>query len=173
MEAGRSSLRPCDWAILPCVRLNLSLVISCVFQYFPQVWLNYKRKSTIGFHIAGVLLDGGGGVLSILQMFIYCWIDQSIIQVTGNIPKLALGVVTLLFALVLAWQHYVSYVGNESGIGDDYLEEAPLLRSSLIKMTYPADMNNETRAGLVKSTIVPLDNCNSERARVKKIFASL
>ena len=86
---------------------------------------------------------------------------------------MALGVVTLLFALVLAWQHYVSYVGNESGIGDDYLEEAPLLTSSLIKMTYPADMNNETRAGLVKSTIVPLDNYNSERARVKKIFASL
>ena len=86
---------------------------------------------------------------------------------------MALGVVTLLFALVLAWQHYVSYVGNESGISDDYLEGAPLLRSSEIKMSYPTDMNSETRAGLVKSTIVPLDNCNSETARVKKIFASL
>ena len=135
--------------------------------------MNYKRKSTIGFHIAGVLLDVGGGVLSILQMFIYCWIEHSIVQVTGNIPKLALGVVTLLFGLVLTWQHYVSYAGNESGIGDDYLEEAPLLRSSVIKMSYPLDMTNETRAGFVKSAIVPLDNYNSERARVKNFFASL
>lgn len=93
------------------------------FQYSPQVWLNFKRKSTTGFHIGGVLLDFGGGILSILQMDIYCFIEHSNNQLTGNIPKMALGVATLLFNIILVWQHYVFYLGNEHG-GD---EEKPLL----------------------------------------------
>jgi cystinosin len=61
-----------------------------IFQYSPQVWLNFKRKSTEGFHIGGVLLDFGGGVLSLLQMDLYCFIEHSNKQLTGNIPKMAL-----------------------------------------------------------------------------------
>ncbi|XP_068711752.1 cystinosin homolog [Montipora foliosa] len=81
--------------------------------YFPQVWLNFKRKSTTGFHIGGVLLDFGGGVLSILQMVIYFVVEHSSTQLTGNVPKMALGLVTLLFNIILVWQHYISYRGNE------------------------------------------------------------
>lgn len=95
-------------------------------QYLPQIWLNYKRKSTEGFHIGGVLLDFSGGVLSILQMDIYCVIDQSSEQLTGNIPKLALGIVTLLFNIILVWQHYVFYLGNVPTVDD----KEPLLSNS-------------------------------------------
>lgn len=107
------------------------------FQYFPQVWLNFKRKSTSGFHIGGVLLDFGGGVLSILQMDIYCFIEHSNTQFTGNIPKLALGLVTLLFNVILVWQHYVFYLGNEQ-VSE---EEKPLLNGSKKEKFYSVDVN--------------------------------
>jgi cystinosin len=33
-------------------------------KYVPQVFLNYKRKSTVGWSLANVLLDLTGGLLS-------------------------------------------------------------------------------------------------------------
>jgi len=35
-------------------------------KYLPQVYLNYKRKSTVGWSLANVLLDLAGGSLSML-----------------------------------------------------------------------------------------------------------
>jgi len=74
--------------------------------------MNYLRKSTEGYHIGGVLLDFAGGVLSLLQMDIYCFIEHSNTQLTGNIPKMALAVATLLFNIILITQHYILYMGN-------------------------------------------------------------
>ena len=34
-------------------------------KYVPQVFLNYKRKSTVGWSLANVMLDMTGGVLSL------------------------------------------------------------------------------------------------------------
>lgn len=39
-------------------------------KYCPQVYLNYKRKSTVGWSLANVILDFTGGSLSMLQIFI-------------------------------------------------------------------------------------------------------
>jgi len=36
-------------------------------KYLPQVYLNYKRKSTVGWSLANVLLDLTGGTLSFVQ----------------------------------------------------------------------------------------------------------
>ena len=35
-----------------------------------QVWFNFRRRSTEGWSIGGILLDFTGGILSILQMFL-------------------------------------------------------------------------------------------------------
>jgi cystinosin len=35
-------------------------------KYVPQVYLNYSRKSTVGWSLANVLLDLTGGILSFL-----------------------------------------------------------------------------------------------------------
>ncbi|EDO31571.1 predicted protein, partial [Nematostella vectensis] len=78
-------------------------------QYLPQIWLNYRRKCTEGFHIGGVLLDFSGGILSLLQMNIYCALEHSTKQFTGNIPKLVLGILTLVFNITLVLQHYMLY----------------------------------------------------------------
>ena len=37
---------------------------------FLKVYMNYKRKSTVGWSIGNVLLDFAGGALSILQMIL-------------------------------------------------------------------------------------------------------
>jgi cystinosin len=39
-------------------------------KYVPQVYLNYSRKSTVGFSLANVLLDLTGGILSFLQIWV-------------------------------------------------------------------------------------------------------
>ena len=128
------------------------------------MWLNFKRKSTTGFHIGGVLLDFGGGVLSLLQMDIYCFIEHSINQLTGNIPKMALAVVTLLFNIILVWQHYVFYLGNEL-VGPD--EQKPLLRGAKKTKFYSVDVNSEEGDFQVTSLSLSVDE-NTENPRSHK-----
>lgn len=36
-------------------------------RYFPQVYLNYKRKSTIGWSVSNALTDMSGGLFSLAQ----------------------------------------------------------------------------------------------------------
>lgn len=128
------------------------------------MWLNFKRKSTTGFHIGGVLLDFGGGVLSLLQMDIYCFIEHSINQLTGNIPKMALAVVTLLFNIILVWQHYVFYLGNEHVAAD---EQEPLLKGPRKTKFYSVDVNSEEGDFQVTSLSLSIDE-NTENARSRK-----
>ena len=142
----------------------ITLYFLLIFQYSPQVWLNFKRKSTTGFHIGGVLLDFGGGVLSLLQMDIYCFIEHSINQLTGNIPKMALAVVTLLFNIILVWQHYVFYLGNEL-VGAD--EQKPLLRGAKKTKFYSVDVNSEEGDFQVTSLSLSVDE-NLENPRSRK-----
>ena len=37
-------------------------------KYLPQFYWNYKRKSTVGWSIANILLDLTGGLFSFIQM---------------------------------------------------------------------------------------------------------
>jgi len=39
----------------------------CLCRYFPQVWLNYKRKSTIGWSVSNAMTDLSGGLFSLSQ----------------------------------------------------------------------------------------------------------
>lgn len=48
---------------------NIKVAVT-ICKYVPQAYMNYKRKSTVGFSILGIVLDFGGGVMSTLQMFI-------------------------------------------------------------------------------------------------------
>ncbi len=44
-----------------------------IMKYCPQAYLNYKRKSTIGWSIGNVLLDFTGGSFSLFQMFLLAY----------------------------------------------------------------------------------------------------
>jgi cystinosin len=45
-------------------------LICTVIKYCPQVYVNYKRKSTEGWSINQILLDFTGGILSLAQLLI-------------------------------------------------------------------------------------------------------
>ncbi|SCV72195.1 BQ2448_4889 [Microbotryum intermedium] len=75
-------------------------------KYIPQAYLNYKRKSTIGWSIENILLDFTGGVLSLAQLVLDSWLDSDWRAITGNPGKLFLSIG---FDIVFLLQHYVWY----------------------------------------------------------------
>ncbi|KAJ5078799.1 cystinosin [Anaeramoeba ignava] len=84
-------------------------IVATIIKYTPQAWMNYKRKSTIGWSIMNVILDFTGGCLSILQMIDSIdkknWSDFKL----GNLPKVGLGVLSIIFDLYFLMQHYIFY----------------------------------------------------------------
>ena len=54
---------------LASVKMGISFI-----KYCPQVWMNYTRKSTLGWSIGNVFLDFAGGALSVLQLVMDCWL---------------------------------------------------------------------------------------------------
>lgn len=93
-------------------------------KYAPQALLNYRRKSTDGFSVLSIMLDFTGGLLSILQLLIDAsagaGVDWS--GASGNIAKLGLGNVTMIFDVTFMIQHYVLYKEKQRPC-----EEEPLL----------------------------------------------
>lgn len=78
---------------------KLALVL---MKCFPQIYWNYKRKSTEGWSIANVLLDLLGGIFS--------FISAGVSRKNGlNLPKILLGIFTILIDLTFAFQHYYLY----------------------------------------------------------------
>ncbi|XP_062533746.1 cystinosin homolog isoform X1 [Armigeres subalbatus] len=90
--------------ILSYIKLSTTLV-----KYFPQAYMNFKRKSTEGFSIWNRLLDIAGGLLSILQMVINAWNFDDWQSIWGDPVKFGLGVFSILFDIVFIVQHYVLY----------------------------------------------------------------
>lgn len=86
----------------------IKLVVTFV-KYIPQVWVNYKRKSTQGWSIWQILFDLTGGVLSILQLVIDSSLQADWSGIMGNSVKLGLGNVSIFFDLIFITQHYFLY----------------------------------------------------------------
>ncbi|KAK6991118.1 cystinosin-like isoform X3 [Biomphalaria glabrata] len=92
----------------------IKLVVTCL-KYTPQAYLNFKRKSTLGWSIGNVLLDFIGGWLSIIQMFLLAYNGDDWDSIFGNVTKFGLGLVTIVFDSLFIFQHYVLYRGGLSG----------------------------------------------------------
>ncbi|CAF0894339.1 unnamed protein product [Brachionus calyciflorus] len=90
--------------IFSYVKLAITLM-----KYIPQAYINYKRKSTVGWSILNVLLDFVGGSLSLLQMFFLAYNYNDWTSIFGSPTKLGLGLFSILFDLVFIFQHYVLY----------------------------------------------------------------
>lgn len=71
-------------------------------KYLPQVLLNHRRRSTLGWSLTAILLDLSGGLLSLVQL----WLDKGF-MVPG--VKQGLGFVSIGFDVVFLLQHYVLY----------------------------------------------------------------
>jgi len=86
----------------------VKLVIT-LLKYIPQAYMNFYRKSTVGWSIGNVLLDLSGGVLSFLQMFLLAFHSNNWESFYGNPTKLGLSIISILFDLLFITQHYVLY----------------------------------------------------------------
>ncbi|GJQ70985.1 putative L-cystine transmembrane transporter [Trypoxylus dichotomus] len=111
--------------IYVCSYVKLFLTLT---KYVPQAYMNYRRKSTVGWNIYNVVADVTGGIFSISQMFLNAYnLDQwkSLIE---NPTKFWLGVVSILFDIIFIVQHYILYRGREEVISykESILDEEKL-----------------------------------------------
>ncbi|CAH0728969.1 unnamed protein product, partial [Brenthis ino] len=86
------------------IKLCITLI-----KYVPQAYMNYKRKSTVGWSIGNILLDFIGGFLSILQMTLNAYNYDDWISFFGDATKFGLGLFSLIFDIFFILQHYVFY----------------------------------------------------------------
>ena len=93
--------------VLSAIKVATSMV-----KYAPQLAENHARSSTTGFSFSQVVLDATGSVLSVLQLLLDAIVLRSWRIVRGNPAKLLLGVVSLAYDGMLAFQH-VSYGGED------------------------------------------------------------
>lgn len=103
----------------------VKLVITVV-KYIPQVWVNYKRKSTVGWSIWQIILDFSGGTLSLAQLALDASLEDDWSGVTGNPVKFFLGNISIFFDVIFIVQHYILY-REEQGADADADLNAPLL----------------------------------------------
>lgn len=123
----RSSTANFDWIDLLYLLSYIKLIISFL-KYLPQAYLNWKRKSTVGWSIHNILLDFTGGSLSILQLVLDASIANDWSGITGDAVKFGLGFLSIAFDLIFITQHYVLYTNHE----DYYLEASPEERQGLL-----------------------------------------
>lgn len=86
------------------VKLAITLI-----KYIPQAFMNYRRKSTVGWSIGNILLDFTGGMLSMLQMILNAYNYDDWKSIFGDPTKFGLGLFSVIFDVFFILQHYVFY----------------------------------------------------------------
>ena len=86
---------------------------------FLKAYMNYKRKSTVGWSIVNILLDFTGGSLSLIQMFLLSYNFNDWSSIFGSPTKFGLGFFSILFDIVFIVQHYVLYRHNSVNVYED------------------------------------------------------
>ncbi|KAJ1920723.1 hypothetical protein H4219_001122 [Mycoemilia scoparia] len=93
----------------------IKLVCSTI-KYIPQAWINYKRKSTVGWSIHNIILDFTGGVLSFSQLILDAGLEGDIKKAFTNPGKLGLGLLSIAFDILFIVQHYILYVKQRQDV---------------------------------------------------------
>lgn len=86
-------------------------LVGSFLKYLPQLYLNYKRQSTLGWSIENILLDLTGGILSISQLLLDSFSQSSHPWegIKGNLAKLGLGLITFFLDVPFLIQHFYLY----------------------------------------------------------------
>ncbi|XP_022100200.1 cystinosin-like [Acanthaster planci] len=95
------------------IKLGVSII-----KYVPQAWMNFRRKSTVGWSIGNVLLDFTGGSFSLVQMFLLSFNNDDWRSIFGDPTKFGLGLFSILFDMLFMVQHYILYRGRAPIQGD-------------------------------------------------------
>ena len=91
-------------------------------KYLPQLLLNYRRRSTVGWPIDNILLDFTGGALSTLQLILDCANQRDWSGISGDVVKFGLGVTSMVFDVLFLVQHYVLYRPVPAGTSEALLD---------------------------------------------------
>ncbi|PGH23246.1 hypothetical protein AJ80_02662 [Polytolypa hystricis UAMH7299] len=127
-QTGEDWHDPLTWAWIDVIyAISYVKLVVTIVKYIPQAWVNYKRKSTVGWSIAQILLDFTGGILSILQLVLDSAYQDDWSGITGNPVKLGLGNVSIFFDLIFILQHYVLYPNDDVVVKADADVSTPLL----------------------------------------------
>lgn len=101
-----------DWLYgLSTIKLAVTLI-----KYIPQVYLNFRRKLTVGWNIWNVLLDFTGGTLSVAQVLIDSSTTNNWSAITGNLAKFLLGSMSMIYDTIFMIQHYILYRANNEAL---------------------------------------------------------
>ncbi|CAG8893296.1 unnamed protein product [Penicillium egyptiacum] len=117
-----------EWIDVVYVVSMIKVFLTAV-KYTPQAVMNYRRQSTTGFSIAAILLDLSGAILSLMQLVLDSSLQSDWSGVIGNIAKLLLGNITVLFDLVFIFQHFCLYRERSAENKPGLSERDPLLDS--------------------------------------------
>lgn len=82
-----------------------------ILKYIPQLYLNWQRQSTEGWNIIQIILDLMGGLFSALQLVLDAQDTGEWNGVIGNVQKVLLGGITVVFDFMFIVQHYCLYHG--------------------------------------------------------------
>lgn len=112
-------------------------LLATVVKYCPQVYLNYRLKSTVGWSIWQILLDLIGGILSLIQLVIDSSLENDWSGITGNPAKFGLSNVSIFFDFIFIAQHYILYRNSngskESDDEDEDVESQASVRQPLLR----------------------------------------
>ncbi|KAF9606100.1 hypothetical protein IFM89_023123 [Coptis chinensis] len=109
---------------------NTIQVVMTVIKYIPQAFMNFSRKSTVGWSIGNILLNLFGGVATYVQMAMQSIDQGSWVNYYGNIGKTLLSLVSIFFDLLFIVQHYFLYPSKKEKSSLEDCEEitAPLVK---------------------------------------------
>lgn len=86
------------------------------FKYWPQVYLNYSRKSTFGLSMPYIWMDFTGGMLSTIQQIVDLIVYNKTMATSSsstfesfNIIKWFIALLTFVFDSIFFYQHYIQY----------------------------------------------------------------
>ncbi|KAJ0977319.1 hypothetical protein J5N97_012793 [Dioscorea zingiberensis] len=123
-----------SWLWLISVFNTIQVVMTAI-KYIPQAFMNFRRKSTVGWSIGNILLDLAGGLLNFAQMAVQSIDQGSWVNFYGNIGKTLLSLEVVVFDLLFIFQHYVLYPirkeeHNPTNIEEQVDVSAPLMKST-------------------------------------------
>ena len=77
----------------------------------PQLYLNYRRRSTLGWSVEGVLADLVGATAAFVQQSLDVWNGDDWGMMVGDLPKFLLSILSFAFDCAFIVQHFVCYAG--------------------------------------------------------------
>jgi len=107
-QARTGKRAPLEWIDFVQILSSIKLIITFI-KYLPQMLLNFRRKSTLGWAIENIILDLTGGIFSIIQLLLDSSLTGDWSSAIGDFSKLGLGLISIGFDIIFIIQHYVLY----------------------------------------------------------------